>query len=64
MFILVLLQGNSSEGLAHGPYVAARIRFDPTTLRSQGTESTTVPPHPTSMLLLFVVLCSTLCLEI
>ena len=35
------------EGLAQGPYVAARVAFEPATLRTQGTELTTEPPHPT-----------------
>ena len=41
-----------SEGLAQGPYVAAKVRFKPATLWMQGTELTTEPPHPTSLLLL------------
>jgi len=27
-----------SEGLAQGPYVAARVGFEPATFRTQGTE--------------------------
>ena len=36
-----------SEGLAQGPYVAARVEFEPVTLWTQGTELTTVSPRPT-----------------
>ena len=36
-----------SEGLAQGPYVAARERFEPATFWTQGTELTTEPLHPT-----------------
>ena len=32
-----------SEGLAQGLYVAARARFEPTTLRTKGNESTDEP---------------------
>ena len=35
-----------SEGLAQGPYVMARVKFEPATLRTQGTEPTSEPPHP------------------
>ena len=41
------LQATASEGLAQGPYVAARAGFEPTTLRSKGIDSTNVPPRPT-----------------
>ena len=34
--------GTMREGLALGPNVAARVGFEPATLRTQGTE----PPHP------------------
>ena len=34
------LQATVSEGLAQGPYVAARARFEPTTLWVKGVEST------------------------
>ena len=33
-----VIQATTSEGLAQGPYVAARVRFEPATLRMQGTE--------------------------
>ena len=33
------------------PYAAARVGFEPTILRSQGTERTTVPPCPMSVCL-------------
>jgi len=40
-------QSSASEGLAQGPYsVAARVAFEPATLRTQGTESITEPPQP------------------
>ena len=35
----------ASEGLAQGPYAAARVGFEPAILRSQGTERTTAPPR-------------------
>ena len=37
-----------SKGLAQGPYMAARVGFEPATLRTQGTERTTEPPKLTS----------------
>jgi len=40
-------QAIASEGLAQGPYVAARAGFKLTTLRTKGDESTNEPPHPT-----------------
>jgi len=39
-------QATVSEGLAQGPYVAARAVFEPTTLWTEGLESTNKPPHP------------------
>ena len=45
------LQATVSEGLAQGPYVAARVRFKPATLRTQG-EPTTEPPRPTKYIVL------------
>jgi len=39
-------QATVSEGLAQGPYMAARVEFEPTTLRSNGIDSTNVLPHP------------------
>ena len=36
-----------SEGLAQGPYVAARAGVEPTTLWTKGDESTNEPPCPT-----------------
>ena len=44
---LLLSQATASEGLAQGSYVVARVGFGPATLRMQGTESATEPPHPT-----------------
>jgi len=40
-------QATASEGFAYGPYVAARVGFEFTTLRMKGDESTNEPPHPT-----------------
>ena len=39
-----------SEGLAQGPFVAARVGFEPETLRTEDTELTTEPPGLTIML--------------
>ena len=33
-------QATESEGFAQGPYVAARVVFEPTTLRTKGVDST------------------------
>ena len=38
------LQATASEGLAQGPYMAARAEFEPTTLWTKGDESTNEPP--------------------
>src|SRR6218665_3595441 len=40
----------ASEGLAQGPYMGARVRFEHATLRTQGIEPTTELPHPTPSL--------------
>ena len=37
-------QATTSEGLAQGPYMAARARFEPTTHRTKGVDSTNEPP--------------------
>jgi len=37
----------AGEGLALGPYVAARAGFKPTTFQMKGVESTNEPSHPT-----------------
>ena len=39
------MQATTSEGLAQGPYVAARVGFEPATLRMQFTERTTDLPR-------------------
>src|SRR6218665_3358385 len=39
-----------NEGLAQGPYVAARAEFEPTTLRSTAIDFTNEPPRPTQCL--------------
>src|SRR6218665_1805310 len=44
------LQATASDGLVQGPYVAARVRFEPATLRSKIIDSTNAPPHPTMLL--------------
>jgi len=36
-----------SEGLAQGPYVSARVGFEPPPLRTQGTELPKEPPRHT-----------------
>ena len=41
------LQATVSEGLAQGPYMAARAGFEPATLLTKGTESTNEPSRPT-----------------
>ena len=41
------LHATASEGLVQGPYVAARVGFEPATLWTQGTEPTTEPPCST-----------------
>ena len=41
-----VVQAATSEGLAQGSYVVARVGFKPATLRMQGTELTTEPPRP------------------
>src|SRR6218665_581244 len=38
------LQATASEGLAKSPYVAARVGFEPSTLRTKDAELTTEPP--------------------
>ena len=38
-------QATASEGLAQGSYVAARVGFEPVTLRMKGVESTNAPPR-------------------
>ena len=37
-----------SQGFAQGPYVVARVGFEPAIFRKQGTELTTEPPRPTN----------------
>ena len=37
----ISVQTTESEGLAQGPYLAARVGFEPGTLLTQGTEPTT-----------------------
>ena len=39
-------QATASEGLAQGPCVAARAKFEPLTLRTKGAESTNELPFP------------------
>src|SRR6218665_1250019 len=39
-------QATASEGLAQGPYLAARAGLERMTLRTKGDESTNEPPRP------------------
>ena len=45
------VQATASEGLAQGPNVAARVEFEPTTLRTKGIQSTNEPPNLTPAVL-------------
>jgi len=38
-----------SEGFAQGPYVVARVEFEPDTFRTKGIELTTEPPRSNSL---------------
>ena len=38
------LHATMGEGLAQGPYVAARVGFEPATFQTQDTKTTTEPP--------------------
>src|SRR6218665_1696316 len=40
------LQATASEGLAQGPYVAARAGLELATLQSKGIDSSNAPPRP------------------
>src|SRR6218665_1852787 len=40
-------QATVSEGLAQGPYVAARLGVQPMTIQTKGVDSTSAPPRPT-----------------
>src|SRR6218665_3879099 len=40
-------QATASERLAQGPYGAAKVGFEPTTLLTKGIKSTNEPPRPT-----------------
>ena len=42
-------QTTASDGLAQGPYVAARTGFEPVILRTKGAESTNAPPRLTCL---------------
>src|SRR6218665_1194780 len=39
-------QATVSEGLAQGPYVAARVGVEPTTIRLRVIDLTSAPPRP------------------
>ena len=41
-------QATASEGVAQGPYVAARVGLEPATLWTKGVETTNEPPCPTN----------------
>ena len=43
-----MLQATTSEGLAQGSYVEAKVGFESATLRTQATELTTEPQRPTN----------------
>src|SRR6218665_1246787 len=45
VFSAEVLQATVSEGLAHGPYLAARAGFEPAPLRSKDIDSTNAPPQ-------------------
>ena len=45
------------EGLAQGPYVVARVGFEPPTFLAQVTEPTTEPPHHAINIILLRSLC-------
>ena len=47
-------QAIAIEGLTQGPYLAARVGFEHTTLRTKGDESTNEPPRPTFVPRVFV----------
>ena len=51
-------QATASEGLAQGPYVAARVGLEPAPLRTKGDEPTNKPPLPDHVILCYVMLCS------
>src|SRR6218665_1072703 len=55
LFHAVATQANASEGLAQGPYVVARDRFEPVTLWTKGVKSTNEPPHPSKSLWTFAL---------
>ena len=38
-------QATAIEGLAQGPYMTARVGFEPMALRTKGSESTNEPPR-------------------
>ena len=42
-------QSSTRDELAQGPYVAARVGFEPATLRMKGIKPTTEPRRPTSL---------------
>ena len=45
-------QATLGKGLAQGPYMVARAGVEPTTLRLKATDSTKVPPCPTTSIVL------------
>ena len=44
-----LTQATVTEGLAQGPYMEAKVGFEPANFRTQGPETTTEPPCPVIM---------------
>ena len=43
---VILIQAITGEGLAQGPYVAARGGVEPTTFRTEGTDNLHLTNHP------------------
>src|SRR6218665_2602603 len=49
-------QATVNERRVQGPYVAARARFEPATLRMKGVESTNAPPRTTIIIIIIMAL--------
>ena len=45
-------QARATEGLAHGPCVAARVGFEPATFQMKGDEFTNEPQRPRVMMMM------------
>ena len=59
------LRATASEGLAQGPYMAARVGFEPATLQTQGTKPYLLATTPHTVLLtwLLMMLCMPIALK-